>query len=95
MKKHDNEMIQASPKWGKKGVEAVISLAFLLIFQFFDDLFFAFFLKEQGEKGMERRGKIVFLFLLKAFGLFSILPANKSFKQFKRYALVKTLKTNY
>ena len=34
--------------------------------------------------------------LLKAFGLFSILPANKSFKQFKRYALIKILKTkNY
>ena len=26
--KHDNETIQASPKWGKKGVGAVIPLAF-------------------------------------------------------------------
>ena len=34
--------------------------------------------------------------LLLAFGLFSILPVNKSFKQFKRYALIKILKTkNY
>ena len=43
---------------------------------------------------MERRGKIC-LFVLclpLAFGLFSILPASKSFKQFKRYMLTKNLR---
>ena len=28
LEKHEKEMIQASPKWGKKGVGAVIPLAF-------------------------------------------------------------------
>ena len=40
--KHDSETIQASPKWGKKGVGAVIPLAFLLNFDNFDDFAFAF-----------------------------------------------------
>ena len=48
-----------------------------------------------------RRGRMSFCTscllscLLLAFGFFLIHPANKSLKQFKRYALVKTLKTNY
>ena len=52
------------PQMGEERCGSRNRTHFLLILQFFDDLFFAFFLKEQGEKGMERRGKIVFLFLL-------------------------------
>ena len=83
---------------GEEGCGSRSLTLFLLILQFFDDLFFAFFLKEQGEKGMERRGKFCLFVLacLRPFGLFSILPTNKSFKQFKRYALIKISKTkNY
>ena len=82
---------------------AVIPLAFLLMFTILlAFIFFAFALEEHGEKGIERRGKICLFFVLacflaclRPFGLFSILPANKSFKQFKRYMLLKNLKTNY
>ena len=50
---------------------------------------------------MERREKICLFVpcllprLPLTFGLLSILPASKSFKQFKRYMLLKNLKTNY
>ena len=52
------------PQMGEEGCGGRNPTCFLLILQFFDDLFFAFFMKEQGKKGMERRGKNVFLFLL-------------------------------
>ena len=49
---------------GEEGCGSRNPTRFLLILQFFDDLFFAFALEEQGEKGMERRGKICLFFLL-------------------------------
>jgi len=68
--------IQASPKWGKRGVGAFTPLSFYLTFyNAFWCLFL--FLNEQGEKGKERRGRVFCLFhsllaflLAVAFGLF-------------------------
>ena len=53
--------------------------------------------KNRERKGWREEGRFVFFVLvcLRPFGLFSIPPANKSFKQFKRYVLLKNLKTNY
>ena len=49
---HDNETIQASPKWGKKGVGAVIPLVFFINFYNFD----VFYILPLPWKNMERKG---------------------------------------
>ena len=78
-------------------------IRFLLIYNFLMTCSLPF-LGGTGKERDRRRGEKSFCSfctscllscLLLAFGLFSIPPANKSFKQFKRYALVNTLNTNY
>ena len=61
LKKHEKETIQASPKWGKKGVGAVIPLAFYLFYNFL--ICSLPFLGRTGKKGMKEEGESFFVLL--------------------------------